>query len=923
MRVIRQGFGDYSLVEWRDDESGLSLITSHNNSTGLKQSLLTNPGRLDLTLPLSGADYLITGYNAFKKCPMICRWNTSKTSSTEMQVVSNKNLEWDHYFTDEPYSSDPTQGQVVANLSIDAAGGISAYVKTPTGVIHPYTIARDSGQATANFTTEIALNQPPTVALLAPTEGTSSADNQSLDISAAPEDSDGSIKEVEFLANGEVIGKAVAEPWIFSWSGMNAGSYKLVARAWDNLGFAGLSSPVNVTITESGFGNQAPTVSLTAPAANATFSSASSVSIEATATDVDGSISKVEFYRGSSLIGSDDSAPYTMTWVQPAAGNYVLTARAYDDKNAKTDSSAVSITVTTTNAGTGPELMLSEIGSRLYSNVPFWIEFINKSTNAIQLSDYEIRTPAMPINGGTIAKSATFQLPTFNLAAGAYVIVRFNNNTDNFAGPQVVHANYSTTTLPYWSDWGIIDLRKTSTGKTIDFVKFGAIEAYYETTPDPATEWSGTAAPAMTKALGHSLARNLESNDNHTAANWATRAFQTPAAANDVISDTDADADGIPDENEAPGKTFCGLPYYDWGARAGTKDIFVHIDYMNPAACPDPLAVTPRGEALQKIQAAFARKAINIHFDTGTLLGSTVAQHCLDGRSHQVDYAETLYLTPELGTANAYVYKAASMPISKLPVFHYCLLGFKPARSFGGLGEVGGNDYIVTLGQSDVSQHFSTATTEKLNYLINSQASTIMHELGHNLGLLHGGNEDLNNKPNYFSIMNYMYSNNGLPTIGNSAEGDRYYYYRFEELNDQAFAQYFPSGWWEDIHNNAYSADMVLDFSDGNGADINESSISETAGLGRSGSAGVDFNGDGDKSDTGLSKQLVGTSGTLSTHRDFNDWDAISLKFTANGDGQASIRASVVDSSLQKADYLAFDRQKFVTCDPMSTHREH
>lgn len=32
-----------------------------------------------------------------------------------------------------------------------------------------------------------------------------------------------------------------------------------------------------------------------------------------------------------------------------------------------------------------------------------------------------------------------------------------------------------------------------------------------------------------------------------------------------------------------------------------------------------------------------------------------------------------------------------------------------------------------------------------------------MHELGHNLGLRHGGNDDVNYKPNFLSIMNYFF----------------------------------------------------------------------------------------------------------------------------------------------------------------------
>lgn len=43
------------------------------------------------------------------------------------------------------------------------------------------------------------------------------------------------------------------------------------------------------------------------------------------------------------------------------------------------------------------------------------------------------------------------------------------------------------------------------------------------------------------------------------------------------------------------------------------------------------------------------------------------------------------------------------------------------------------------------------------------QAGTLMHELGHNLGLQHGGDSGINNKPNYLSVMNYLFQTDGIP----------------------------------------------------------------------------------------------------------------------------------------------------------------
>jgi hypothetical protein len=58
-----------------------------------------------------------------------------------------------------------------------------------------------------------------------------------------------------------------------------------------------------------------------------------------------------------------------------------------------------------------------------------------------------------------------------------------------------------------------------------------------------------------------------------------------------------------------------------------------------------------------------------------------------------------------------------------------------------------GSDFIVSLG----------GITD-----LGWQAGTFLHELGHNLGLHHGGPDDTNNKPNFISIMNYEFQASGI-----------------------------------------------------------------------------------------------------------------------------------------------------------------
>ncbi|MGH9660014.1 MAG: Ig-like domain-containing protein, partial [Bryobacteraceae bacterium] len=91
--------------------------------------------------------------------------------------------------------------------------------------------------------------------------------------------------------------------------------------------------------------NVPPTVSITSPAGGATYSAPASITIDATAADSDGTVTKVDFYQGTTLLGTDTTAPYSFTWSNAAAGSYSLTAKATDNANAVTTSTAVPVTV--------------------------------------------------------------------------------------------------------------------------------------------------------------------------------------------------------------------------------------------------------------------------------------------------------------------------------------------------------------------------------------------------------------------------------------------------------------------------------------------------------------------------------------------------------------------------------------------------
>ena len=97
--------------------------------------------------------------------------------------------------------------------------------------------------------------------------------------------------------------------------------------------------------------NQAPSIVITGPAANSTFTTLETITLTATATDTDGSISNVEFYNGTTKLGEDATAPYSYSWTNVAVGTYTITAIATDNSGNKKTSAPVTIKV---NVPQGP-----------------------------------------------------------------------------------------------------------------------------------------------------------------------------------------------------------------------------------------------------------------------------------------------------------------------------------------------------------------------------------------------------------------------------------------------------------------------------------------------------------------------------------------------------------------------------------------
>ncbi len=128
--------------------------------------------------------------------------------------------------------------------------------------------------------------------------------------------------------------------------------------------------------------NIAPTVTIANPTNNARFAALATFLLQATAMDSDGTVTNVQFFTGTTSIGSVPAPPFQFNVIGLTAGSYSLTARAADNRGAMATSAPVNITVVTPvdivfNA---PVLSATDV-TLTFSATPGLLHMLEKATN--------------------------------------------------------------------------------------------------------------------------------------------------------------------------------------------------------------------------------------------------------------------------------------------------------------------------------------------------------------------------------------------------------------------------------------------------------------------------------------------------------------------------------------------------------------
>jgi sugar lactone lactonase YvrE len=139
--------------------------------------------------------------------------------------------------------------------------------------------------------TDPATNQPPRLRWLEPADGTAFPFPAAVHLAVEPEDLDGGIQRVEFRSATNALGTVTNYPFALDVYTLPTGNHVLAAVAYDNLGATNAPIELRLRVT------QRPALQWLWPIEPAVLDAGSEAPLEVAASDPDGSVARVEFFR--------------------------------------------------------------------------------------------------------------------------------------------------------------------------------------------------------------------------------------------------------------------------------------------------------------------------------------------------------------------------------------------------------------------------------------------------------------------------------------------------------------------------------------------------------------------------------------------------------------------------------------------------
>ena len=130
-----------------------------------------------------------------------------------------------------------------------------------------------------------------------------------------------------------------SSPGTFPVTFTNAGTYGYYCSPHLSFGMTGI---IYVQAPD-----RPPVVALTNPVSGVTLAAPATTTLRASASDPDGSVSRVQFFSGTTALGTVATRPYSLVVSNLAAGTYRFTAKAVDNAGLSSTSAVVTVSVVT------------------------------------------------------------------------------------------------------------------------------------------------------------------------------------------------------------------------------------------------------------------------------------------------------------------------------------------------------------------------------------------------------------------------------------------------------------------------------------------------------------------------------------------------------------------------------------------------
>lgn len=208
----------------------------------------------------------------------------------------------------------------------------------------------------------------------------------------------------------------------------------------------------------------------------------------------------------------------------------------------------------------------------------------------------------------------------------------------------------------------------------------------------------------------------------------------------------DTDADGIPDDYEVNGCNW--LDYRDLGAKPTMRDLLIEVDYQHYYRDGVLRSARLSDALIQRATTFWASQPVHTPLPGGNST-SGIAVHFVHDSELTQDFS--CYYS---GADKEKSGMGDHSPSNKLfgKTFHKATICITSGSGFKGNNHISGAGLRMT--SPNTNNDPTDDWTEKAQLV---RLAVMTHELGHSLGLLHGGAQDINFKPNYPSLMNYAF----------------------------------------------------------------------------------------------------------------------------------------------------------------------